>query len=177
LRVVRIAHSVGPELGILFVCMGNICRSPTAEGVFRYKACEAGLLEHLRIDSAGTHNYHPGEPPDARSQAYARRRGYDLSALRARHLRDDDFVRFDLIVVMDDLNYSTVLARADAAQRAKVRRMLEFSPDAVARGLREVPDPYYGDAQDFEHVLDLVEAASDGLLVHLRAAWSQRSAG
>jgi protein-tyrosine phosphatase len=92
-------------------------------------------------------------------------------------LRDDDFVRFDLIVVMDDLNYSTVLARADAAQRAKVRRMLEFSPDAVARGLREVPDPYYGDAQDFEHVLDLVEAASDGLLVHLQAAWSQRSAG
>jgi len=175
--VVRIAHSVGPELGILFVCMGNICRSPTAEGVFRYKAREAGLLEHLRIDSAGTHNYHPGEPPDARSQAYARRRGYDLSALRARHLRDDDFARFDLIVVMDDLNYFTVLARASAAQRAKVRRMLEFSPDAVARGLREVPDPYYGDAQDFEHVLDLVEAASDGLLVHLQAAWSQRSAG
>ncbi len=175
--MVRIAHSVGPELGILFVCMGNICRSPTAEGVFRHKAHAAGLQERLRIDSAGTHNYHPGEPPDARSQAYARRRGYDLSALRATHLRDDDFVRFDLIVVMDDLNYSTVLARADAAQRAKVRRMLEFSPDAVARGLREVPDPYYGDAQDFEHVLDLVEAASDGLLVHLQAAWSQRSAG
>ena len=157
--------------------MGNICRSPTAEGVFRYKAREAGLLEHLRIDSAGTHNYHPGEPPDARSQAYARKRGYDLSGLRARHLRAEDFERFDLIVVMDDLNHSTVIARADAAQHAKVRRMLEFSADAVARGLREVPDPYYGDAQDFERVLDLVELASAGLLAHIQAVWSSRAAG
>ncbi len=158
-----------PEFAVLFVCMGNICRSPTAEGVFRYKARGAGLLDRLLIDSAGTHNYHPGEPPDARSQAYARKRGYDLSMLRARHLRGDDFDRFDLIVVMDDLNYSTVIARAEAAQRATVCRMLEFSAGAPAQGLREVPDPYYGDAADFERVLDLVEEASDGLLAHIRA--------
>ena len=173
--MVRNAPPLSYEYGVLFVCMGNICRSPTAEGVFRHKAREAGLLERLLIDSAGTHNYHPGEPPDARSQAYARRRGYDLSALRARHLRSEDFERFDLIVVMDDLNYSTAVARAGAEQRMKVRRMLEFSPDAVARGLREVPDPYYGDAQDFEHVLDLVEAASDGLLAHIQAAGLARA--
>jgi len=164
------------DVGVLFVCMGNICRSPTAEGVFRHKAREAGLLDRLRIDSAGTHNYHPGEPPDARSQAHARKRGYDLSTLRARHLRTDDFDRFDLIVVMDDLNYSTAIARAEVSQRTKVRRMLEFSAGAVAQSLREVPDPYYGDAADFERVLDLVEDASDGLLVHIQAQWSARPA-
>lgn len=157
-----------PAFGVLFVCMGNICRSPTAEGVFRHKVGEAGLLDSLLISSAGTHNYHPGEPPDRRSQAHALKRGYDLSALRARHLRSDDFERFDLLVVMDDLNYSTVIARAESTQREKVRRMLEFSVDAVDRGLREVPDPYYGDAQDFERVLDLVEAASDGLLAYVQ---------
>jgi len=163
--------------GVLFVCMGNICRSPTAEGVFRHKAREAGLLDRLLIDSAGTHNYHPGEPPDARSQAHARRRGYDLSALRARHLRSDDLERFDLVLVMDDLNYSTVIARAEAAQRDKVRRVLEFSPSAAMKGLLEVPDPYYGDAPDFERVLDLVEMASDGLLAHVQAVWSRPPPG
>lgn len=154
--------------GVLFVCMGNICRSPTAEAVFRHKARAAGLLDRLRIDSAGTHNYHPGEPPDARSQAYARERGYDLSALRARHLRGDDFARFDQIVVMDDLNYSTVIARAAKEERPRVHRLLDFAADPAIRALREVPDPYYGDAQDFRHVLDLVEHGAEGLLAQIQ---------
>lgn len=155
------------QWGVLFVCMGNICRSPTAEGVFRHKARQAGLLDRLLIDSAGTHNYHPGEPPDARAQAYARERGYDLSALRARHLRDDDFERFDQIVVMDDLNFSTVIARATAAQRGKVQRLLAFAADPAIRAQREVPDPYYGNAADFRRVLDWVECACDGLLANI----------
>ncbi len=154
--------------GVLFVCMGNICRSPTAEGVFLHKARAAGLLDRLRIDSAGTHNYHPGEPPDARSQACARERGYDLSALRARHLRSEDFSRFDQIIVMDDLNYSTVIARAEEDQRSRVHRLLEFAADPAVRAVREVPDPYYGAAQDFRRVLDLVEHGADGLLAHIQ---------
>ena len=157
-----------PEFAVLFVCMGNICRSPTAEGVFRYKARGAGLLDRLLIDSAGTHNYHPGEPPDARSQAYARKRGYDLSMLRARHLRSEDFSRFDQIIVMDDLNYSTVIARAEEDQRSRVHRLLEFAADPAVRAVREVPDPYYGAAQDFRRVLDLVEHGADGLLAHIQ---------
>jgi protein-tyrosine phosphatase len=145
--------------------MGNICRSPTAEGVFRKKADDAGLLVHLTIDSAGTHNYHPGEPPDARSQAHARKRGYDLSALRARAVTEADIEQFDLLVVMDDLNYSTLIARAPEEHRGKVRRLMEYAADAR---VREVPDPYYGEREDFEHVLDLVEIASDGLLAQVR---------
>jgi protein-tyrosine phosphatase len=151
---------------ILFICMGNICRSPTAEGVFRAKAEAAGLLPQLTIDSAGTHNYHPGEPPDARSQAHARARGYDLSMLRARAVAESDIEHFDWLVVMDDLNYSTLLHRTPESHRAKVRRMMEFAPDL---GVREVPDPYYGEKADFERVLDLVEAASEGLLAQVYA--------
>ena len=158
----------GCDFAVLFVCMGNICRSPTAEAVFRHKAREAGLLDRLSIDSAGTHDYHPGAPPDARSQAHARRRGYDLSMLRARHLRAEDFTRFDLVVVMDEGNRVAASSRAAAAQQAKVRRMLEFWPEAVARGWRDVPDPYAGGAADFERVLDWVEAASEGLLAYVQ---------
>ncbi len=155
---------------ILFICMGNICRSPTAEGVFRKKAADAGLLDRLTIDSAGTHNYHPGEPPDARSQAAAKRRGYDLSMLRARAVTEADIERFDLLVVMDDLNYSTLLNRTSHEHHPKVRRMMEFAEGSLAAQFREVPDPYYGEREDFERVLDLVEEASEGLVryVHER---------
>jgi protein-tyrosine phosphatase len=103
---------------ILFVCMGNICRSPTAESVFRKKAADAGLLERLTIDSAGTHNYHPGEPPDARSQHHAKLRGYDLSMFRARAVVDNDFERFDLLLAMDAMNYSTLMHRAPTEARS-----------------------------------------------------------
>jgi len=156
------------DLGIVFICMGNICRSPTAEGVFRHKVREAGLLERIAIDSAGTPNYHPGEPPDARSQYHAKRRGYDLADLRARALREADIERFDWLIVMDDLNYSTVLARMADEHHRKLRRLTEFCRDAAHRSLREVPDPYYGERADFERVLDLVEDGCDGLLETLR---------
>lgn len=153
---------------ILFICMGNICRSPTAEGVFRKKAESAGLLPHLTIDSAGTHNYHPGEPPDARSQAHAKRRGYDLSDLRARAVTERDVAHFDLLIVMDELNRSTLLGRIPPEHHPKVRLMMEFAHGADDIRVREVPDPYYGEREDFERVLDLVEEASDGLLQFVR---------
>ena len=145
--------------------MGNICRSPTAEAVFRHKVHAAGLIERIAIDSAGTHNYHPGEPPDARSQHHAKRRGYDLSALRARALTEADIERFDWLIVMDDLNYSTVLKRMADEHQHKLRRLTEF---CTVYKTREVPDPYYGEKADFERVLDLVEDGCDGLLAHLR---------
>jgi protein-tyrosine phosphatase len=150
---------------IIFICMGNICRSPTAEAVFRHKVQVAGFAERIAIDSAGTHNYHPGQPPDARSQHYAKLRGYDLSDLRARALRDADIQRFDWLIVMDDLNYSTVLKRMANEHHHKVRRFAGF---CTAHPSREVPDPYYGEAADFNHVLDLVEDASEGLLEQIR---------
>jgi protein-tyrosine phosphatase len=152
-------------MNVLFVCMGNICRSPTAEAVFRAKVTKAALDEFVKIDSAGTHNYHTGEPPDARSMAHGKVRGYDLSTLLARGIVASDFDDFDLLLVMDDLNYSTVIARAPEEHRAKVRRFMEFAPNAH---VREVPDPYYGEREDFERVLDLVEAASDGLIEEAR---------
>lgn len=123
------------------------------------------MLDRLTIDSAGTNNLHPGEPPDPRTQAHALKRGYDLSALRARAVRDDDFTRFDLLVAMDSLNYSTLLHRAEPAFHPKIRRFMEFAPQL---NVREVPDPYYGERGDFEYVLDLVEAASEGLIAHVR---------
>ncbi len=150
---------------ILFVCLGNICRSPTAEGVFRKKAADAGILDRLTVDSAGTNNYHPGEPPDARTQVHALKRGYDLSMLRARAVQDIDFEQFDWLLAMDSLNYSTLLHRAEPAYRPKIRRFMEFAPQL---NVREVPDPYYGERGDFEYVLDLVEAASDGLIAELK---------
>lgn len=153
------------DTSIIFICMGNICRSPTAEGVFRHKVRAAGLIERIAIDSAGTHNYHPGEPPDARSQHHAKRRGYDLSDLRARALSEADIERFDWLIVMDDLNYSTVLKRMAQEHQHKLRRLTEF---CTVHQAREVPDPYYGEKADFERVLDLVEDSCDGLLAQVR---------
>ena len=157
--------------GVLFICMGNICRSPTAEGVFRHKVHAAGLIERVAIDSAGTHNYHPGEPPDARSQHHAKRRGYDLSVLRARVLSEADIERFDWLIVMDDLNYSTVLKRMADEHHRKLRRLTEF---CTVHQTREVPDPYYGERADFERVLDLVEDGCDGLLAQMRSDMALR---
>ena len=151
--------------GILFVCMGNICRSPTADGVFRQKVAEQGLGQQVRVDSAGTHNYHPGNPPDSRAQAAAKRRGYDLSSLRARQINAADYTSFDLILVMDQDNLAVLQDDCPSEQQHKLRLLTEF---CQVRKASVVPDPYYGGADGFEHVLDLVEDACEGLLVHVR---------
>ena len=148
------------KMSVLFVCMGNICRSPTAEGVFRHFVCEAGMAERFDIDSAGTHAYHVGEPPDRRATAAAERRGMSLADIYARRVSDADFERFDLIVAMDADNEQRLLDQAGEEHAAKVRLFLEFAEGPET----EVPDPYYGGAAGFERVLDLVEAASRGLL-------------
>jgi protein-tyrosine phosphatase len=150
---------------ILFVCLGNICRSPTAEVVFREIAAREAPDLALEIESAGTAGYHVGAPPDTRTRQAALRRGYDMSALRARVVEAQDFRRFDLILAMDRQNLDALQQRAPAAARHRIRLFLEFAPDA---GAKEVPDPYYGGPNGFEEVLDLVEAAARGLLQHLR---------
>jgi protein-tyrosine phosphatase len=150
---------------ILFVCMGNICRSPTAHGVFRHKVKEQGLQSWITVDSAGTHNFHPNSPPDKRSQAHASKRGYDLADLRARQIQDEDFETHDLILVMDWDNLALVQEQCPPQYQKKVRRLTEFCQqheDTV------VPDPYYGGASGFDDVLDLVEDACDGLIQHLK---------
>lgn len=152
--------------GILFVCMGNICRSPTAEGVFRKVWQETAPDLRLRIDSAGTHAYHIGEPPDPRSQRAALRRNVDLSQQRARRVDVADFERFHLIVAMDKLNIELLRDLSPPEYHERIRLMLEFAPHL---GRVEVPDPYYGGSNGFEHVLDLVEEGSRGLIEHLRA--------
>ena len=148
---------------MLFVCLGNICRSPTAEGVLRHLAQAAPRLE-IEIDSAGTADYHIGAPPDLRSQRAASRRGIDISGLRARQVSPDDFVRFDLILAMDLENLRELEAMKPDNSRAVLKLFLEYAPDL---NLREVPDPYYRDATAFEDVLDLTAAAARGLLARL----------
>jgi len=150
---------------ILFVCMGNICRSPTAEAVFRDYARRHAPDLQLEVDSAGTHDYHVGEPPDPRAVKAASRRGLDLSGLRARQVEETDFERFDLILAMDRLNHAMLLERSAPEYHGRIRLLLEFA-DAPA-GL-DVPDPYYGGAKGFDEVLDLVEEAAAGLLAELR---------
>lgn len=146
---------------VLFVCMGNICRSPTAEGIFRHLVREAALEEQIQIDSAGTHDYHIGKPPDRRAQAAALQRGYDLSALRGRQVARSDFDEFDYILAMDAENLANLNRIKPQRHRAQVGLFLEHSRRFSER---EVPDPYYGGAQGFEHVLDMVEDAAAGLL-------------
>ncbi len=153
--------------GVLFICMGNICRSPTAEGVFRRMVEEAGLQDEIRIDSAGTHDYHAGDPPDRRAQLHARQRGYDLSELRARQVRAADFTDFDLILVMDRRNLDTLLNVCPREHAHKLRLFLEYAPMWPET---EIPDPYYGGETGFERVLDMVEDASRGLLVVMHDA-------
>jgi protein-tyrosine phosphatase len=146
---------------ILFVCMGNICRSPTAEGVFRHQVTEAGLIDNFIIDSAGTHNYHIGSPPDRRAQQAALNRGYDMGSLRGRQVGAMDFHEFDYILAMDKGNLANLSQFCSSQEQHKLKLFMEFSR---AFSEREVPDPYYGGNQGFENVLDMVEDAASGLL-------------
>lgn len=153
---------------VLFVCMGNICRSPTAQGVFEALVRREGLDERILIDSAGTHAYHVGEPPDQRAQQAALRRGVDLSVQRARKIRTEDFLDFHYVLAMDRDNYDALREICHPDYEERLRLFLEFAPHL---GERDVPDPYYGGAQGFERVLDLIEAAAAGLLADLRARY------
>lgn len=148
------------QLRVLFVCTGNICRSPTAEGVARGMARSLGLETHFRFDSAGTHGYHVGDPPDPRSQRAARGRGYDLSALRARRVTEFDFVHFDMVLAMGEDHLAWLERACPREHRHKLRLFLAFGRE----GGGEVPDPYYGGMDGFEEVLDLVEDATARML-------------
>ncbi len=153
---------------VLFVCLGNICRSPTAEAVMRRLVADADLDGSIVVDSAGTAGWHEGDPPDRRSIAEARQRGLDLSGLRGRQVRAHDFDRFDLLLAMDAENQRDLLALApDDAARGKVRLLREFDPEALASGDVEVGDPYYGGPDGFADVYDQIERACRGLLAHL----------
>jgi protein-tyrosine phosphatase len=149
------------KIKILFVCMGNICRSPTAEGVFADLVAKKNLTERFQIDSAGTHAYHVGDAPDLRAQRAARERGIELQSIRARKINYNDFVLFDHILVMDDENYACVEQACPAEYKHKVAYFLDFAPEL---NVREVPDPYYGGTYGFERVLDMAEAAAAGIL-------------
>ena len=153
------------KTAILFVCMGNICRSPTAEGVFRARAQQAGMAAQLHIDSAGTHAYHVGSQPDPRSTDFAARRGIDLSTQRARQVAAADFASFDRIYAMDKDNLERLRAACPAQHRHKLGLFMQF---ATRSGADVVPDPYYGGGNGFDLVLDYIEDASDGLLAALR---------
>ncbi len=151
---------------VLFVCMGNICRSPTAEGVMRKVLMDRAPELEIEFDSAGTHSYHVGQPPDRRAQVAASARGVDLSPIRARRVEPADFTRFDLILAMDTDNLAELEAVRPADATARLALLMEFAPGL---GRAEVPDPYYGGTNGFEQVLDLVEEAALGLLEALRA--------
>ena len=150
---------------VLFVCMGNICRSPTAEGVFRKTLDDHAPELEIWLDSAGTHAYHVGDAPDPRARRAALRRGVDLSSQRARRVSEDDFEKFDLLLAMDELNHSQLIELSPPEYRERIRLFMEFAPQM---GRTDVPDPYYGGSNGFEFVLDLVEEASMGLLAHVR---------
>jgi len=152
---------------VLFVCMGNICRSPTAEGVFRAAAARAGLSDRLLIDSAGTHDYHIGAPPDRRSTIAARRRGYDIAPLRARQVDVEDFALFHHIYAMDRMNLALLKELCPPGYSGHLGLFLDVASDL---GVRDVPDPYYGGPEGFERVLDLVEQASEALIGKLARA-------
>jgi protein-tyrosine phosphatase len=146
---------------ILFVCLGNICRSPMAEGVFRRLVAERGLSDCFEIDSAGIGNWHQGQAPDSRAQEAVMRRGIDISTQSARQLRADDFSRFDLILAMDASNHGDLRQLSPEHVRGKIRHFLDFAPYT---GTRDVPDPFFGEAEGFDHALDLIETAAEGLL-------------
>lgn len=162
------------ETGVLFVCLGNICRSPSAEGIFREKLRRAGLGSCVRVDSAGTGGWHVGEAPDPRAQAAARQRGYDISALRARQVCAQDFLRFDYILAMDSHNLNDLRRVGAFDQTVRVERFLDVLPDSP---LRDVPDPYYGGTDGFFQMIDLLEAAADAWVLRLQALSSGENAG
>jgi protein-tyrosine phosphatase len=155
------------RISVLFVCMGNICRSPTAEGMFRKVVADAGLADRFHVASAGTHAYHVGAPPDRRARSAAARRGLTLTHMRARRISDEDFETFDYIFAMDKDNLGELLDRAPEEHREKVMLFLDFAGTGRAA---EVPDPYYGGASGFELVLDLVQQASERLLQRIRSS-------
>ncbi|MEE1925840.1 low molecular weight protein-tyrosine-phosphatase [Pseudomonas sp. 148P] len=149
---------------VLFVCLGNICRSPTAEGVLRHQLAEAGLAEVIHVASAGTGDWHVGNPPDSRTRRAAQLRGYDLSAQRAQQVSVADFTRYDLILAMDESN----LAHLKAMRPGHASAELDLFLRRYESTMDEVPDPYYGGEQGFEQVLDLIEAACRGLVIELK---------
>ena len=149
---------------VLMVCLGNICRSPTAHAVFQQRAASAGLQTQVQVDSAGTGDYHIGAAPDARAISAGATRGYDLRGLRARQVRASDFEHFDLILAMDDNNLRDLQRQCPSAHQHKLHMFMNFAGSEN----RSVPDPYYNDAAAFQHVLDLAERAADGLLAHIR---------
>lgn len=151
---------------VLFVCMGNICRSPTAEGVFRALVAEQGLADRIATDSAGTIRYHQGNPPDERAQSAAAERGIDIGDLRARQVEPRDYHEFDYLIAMDADNLTYLVDHAPDRAREKISLFMDFADSSL--GVREVPDPYYGGPAGFDHVFDLVRAASRGLLEHIR---------
>lgn len=153
-------------VNVLFVCLGNICRSPAAEAVFRSLVEREGLAGRIACDSAGTGSWHVGKAPDARMRAAAKRRGYDLESLRGRQVTARDFERFDYVLGMDGENLANLSILCPKGREARLGRLLDFAPEV---GRRDVPDPYYGGADGFERVLDLVEAGARGLLADIRA--------
>jgi protein-tyrosine phosphatase len=160
-----------PRLSVLFVCLGNICRSPMAEGVFRGVAERAGLSMRVRADSAGIGDWHIGQPPDPRAVNAAKRRGYDLSAIRGRQVEVADFSRFGWILAMDESNLKALEEMKPAEFEGRLGLLLDYAPQL---GLREIPDPYYGGPEGFDRVLDLVEPATNGLIAEIRTALAQR---
>ncbi|MDX1489870.1 MAG: low molecular weight protein-tyrosine-phosphatase [Pseudohongiellaceae bacterium] len=149
---------------VLMVCLGNICRSPTAHGVFQSRVIAAGLENIIEVDSAGTADYHVGSKPDSRSMAVALKNNYDLSAQRARQVCQQDFEQFDYVLAMDRQNLADLRSQCPSAHRSKLFLFLDFGSSKI----KEVPDPYYGGDQGFEKVLALVEDAADGLLAHIK---------
>ena len=156
------------KIGVLFICLGNICRSPTAEGVFRKLVQDAGLDVKINIDSAGTSQYHIGVAPDARATAYAAERGYDLAQLRARQVSRNDFYKFEYILAMDELNLLDLQLLQPEDSSAIISLILDYKSDTIGSET-QVPDPYFGGEQGFNHVLNLLEDASENLLSQLRA--------
>lgn len=153
------------QVRVLFVCLGNICRSPMAEGVFRRLVETEGLADLVEVDSAGTHAYHVDEPPDPRAQAAVRRRGVDISGLRGRQAIVNDFIRFDYVLAMDHENYAYLQALAPAKHVHKLRLFLEYATRCTERA---VPDPYFGNVNGFDRVLDMIEDAAAGLMGEIR---------
>jgi protein-tyrosine phosphatase len=156
---------MNPKVHVVFVCMGNICRSPTAEGVFSKLVEEAGFSDFIETDSAGTHAYHVGDPPDPRAQRAASNRDVDLSGLRARKAHTGDFEEFDYVLAMDQDNLYNLQSICPEGHEHKLRLFMSYAPHM---GVEEVPDPYYGGVAGFERVLDMIEAAAAGLLEDIR---------